>query len=118
MDTSVVSNNDIQCRLEALSCCVAKSGVKLSNKLKIGQPSISYQQSVMFATAFLNLFEDYTITEATSNNTFVDNTCVPLDDFNKIVDFINTLCTCEICFEPYGTYGSSFDGISFDNSFN
>jgi len=101
MDITSVTNKDIQVRLQLLKCCVAKEGVKVVNNLRQGKKCEYKLKELQAKTAILELFEDYSITEGNST-TFVDNTCVGIEDFDKVLQWVNkNNCAC---FAPWGTF--------------
>lgn len=103
MNISAVTNKDIEVRLQLLNCCVAKEGVKLVNNLRQGKKCEHQLKKIQTCVAILDIFKDYTITEGNST-TFVDNTCVEIEDFDNILQWVNKQTSNCACFVSWGTF--------------
>ena len=109
MNEDLVTNKDIQVRLQLLNCCLGNAGAKMSKNFRQGVQCTDLTTKVIFGFAFIELFGNYYVEE---------NPCVTITEFDRTLQWINNnVAQCGKCFAPYGSFPDGVDYMQICNNF-
>lgn len=106
-----VSQQDIDVRLQLITCKYADLANKYSNALKWGlKESVYSWKKLILLDAYVSLIKDYDVNNPTKNCITQDQLIVMFDKISEITN---------ICFKPFNfTYTQFGDLGQFDDSFS